>query len=75
MMAPEALPDYIRRLGAEPVFKGRSFAALNIRHDAVAAAPPATQPLAQPGAAAAAMSPRTIDFILFNRLDGAGGKP
>ena len=31
MLDPATLPEYIRRLNSEPVFQGRSFAALNIR--------------------------------------------
>ena len=67
MLNPTALPDYIRRLGAEKVFQGRNFAALTMnRFNAVPAAGSGGQ-----GAAAspvATPAPRPIDFVLMPRL-------
>ncbi|MCX7149740.1 MAG: hypothetical protein NTY05_10085, partial [Rhodocyclales bacterium] len=62
-----ALPDYIRRLGAEKVFQGRSFAALTMNR----ADPPAAGRPVMPGAAvvpAPTPVPRPIDFVLMPKL-------
>lgn len=66
MLNPAALPDYIRRLGTEKAFQGRSFAALTMNR----VDPPAP---ATPGKAAAAPSAptsglRPIDFVLMPKL-------
>lgn len=76
MLNPGALPDYIRRLGAEKSFQGRNFAALTMnRGDPAPAAvrpgaqgpavPPATSRGIPPVTAAA---PRPIDFVLMPKL-------
>ena len=52
MLDPAALPEYIRRLNAEPAFQGRSFAALNIR-----------RPQPEAGARTAA-APNYVEFEL-----------
>ncbi len=67
MLNPAALPDYIRRLGAEKVFQGRSFAALTmIRADP----PPAVRPVGQGAAVppAPTSGPRPVDFVLMPKL-------
>ena len=64
MLNPAALPDYIRRLGAEKAFQGRSFAALTMnRAEPEAAVRPANQ-VAAPWPAAGP-APRPIDFVLM----------
>ena len=73
MLNPEALPDYIRRLGTEQAFQGRSFAALTMnRADpvlrAVAAAGSGAPPAASapvPVSLTTASAPRPIDFVLL----------
>jgi hypothetical protein len=66
MLNQAALPDYIRRLGAEKAFQGRNFAALTMnRVDSAPAVSPAG-----PGAAVApapTSAPRPIDFVLMPR--------
>lgn len=69
MLVGSALPDYIRRLGTEKAFQGRSFAALTVsRPESV---PP---PVAAPGAAAAPVAQRFVEFVLTPRLETPGGK-
>ncbi len=65
MLNPSALPEYIRRLNHERVFKGRSFAALNIRRSeddkgrkGAAPAPGAKSP-------APAAPPAYVEFVLL----------
>lgn len=74
MLSPAALPDYIRRLGAEKAFQGRNFAALTMKRaepSAVAAA--ATPNLAAPPAPTLAARP--IDFVLTpKRADAKDAK-
>ena len=64
------LPDYIRRLGAEKAFQGRSFAALSMNRPEPAAAPAA---LARAAAVVPAPTPgaRPIDFVLLPKLGAA----
>lgn len=78
MLDPSALPVYIKRLGAEKVFQGRSFAALTMNRPE----PPITQAAAgsAPGGRSAAVAPVAaarslpIEFILQPRLaDGREG--
>ncbi|MDP2792610.1 MAG: PilN domain-containing protein [Sulfurisoma sp.] len=74
MLNGGVLPDYIRRLGGEKAFHGRSFAALTLnRPDAPAAA----QVPGAPGAAAPRAPtppPRHLDFVLAPKLETTGGK-
>ncbi len=67
MLNPAALPDYIRRLGAEKVFQGRSFAALTMNR---ADPPAAVRPVAQAAAVSPAptAAPLPIDFVLMPKL-------
>jgi hypothetical protein len=71
MLNPAALPDYIRRLGAEKAFQGRSFAALTMNR---AEPPPAVRPAGQGAAVSPAPTsspapgPRPVDFVLMPRL-------
>lgn len=65
MLNPAALPEYIRRLGAEKAFQGRSFAALNMNR---VTAEPAAQPAGAVVASAPVLGPRPIDFVLMPRL-------
>ena len=73
MLNAAALPDYIRRLGAEKVFQGRNFAALTMhRVDPTPGSRPAGQaaevPLLVPASAsrvAPPLPPRPIDFVLM----------
>ena len=67
MLNPAALPDYIRRLGTEKAFQGRSFAALTmIRPEP----PPVVRPAGQGAAVppAPTLAPRPIDFVLMPKL-------
>jgi len=67
MLDPATLPDYIRRLGTERVFQGRSFAALTMnRADPPAVVRPAGQGAAVPSAPTFASRP--IDFVLMPKL-------
>ena len=67
MMNSAALPDYIRRLGTEKAFQGRTFAALTMNR---ATAPEAVRPVAQGAAVAPAPTsgPHPIDFVLMPKL-------
>ena len=67
MLNPATLPDYIRRLGAEKVFQGRSFAALTMNR---ADPPVAVRPGVQGAALVPAppLAPRPVDFVLMPRL-------
>lgn len=67
MLNPAALPDYIRRLGAEKAFQGRNFAALTMNR--VDQAPPVGT--VGKGAAvspAPILGARPIDFVLMPKL-------
>lgn len=75
MLDPVVLPEYIRRLGNEKVFQGRSFASLTMNR----VEPSAPARPGAPGAAAVAPAPtsgpRPIDFVLMPKLaepKGAG---
>ena len=67
MLDPAALPEYIRRLNAEPAFQGRSFATLSIR-----------RPDDKPGVAAAGSSSAGpagyVDFVLTQSASAAAEK-
>lgn len=65
MLNPAALPDYIRRLGAEKTFQGRSFAALNMNRVIPA---PTAQPVGTAVASTPAPGPQPIDFVLLPKL-------
>ena len=71
MLNPAALPDYIRRLGAEKAFQGRSFAALTMNR---ADPPPAVRPAGQGAAVSPAptlaptLGSRPVDFVLMPKL-------
>jgi hypothetical protein len=60
---PALLPEYIRRLSAEPVFRGRRFASLNV-----------AAPVSVPGGSATS-TPPWLEFALVPELDpiAAGG--
>lgn len=67
MLNPSALPDYIRRLGAEKAFQGRNFSALTMsRIDPVPASPAVGQAAATTPAPTAVLRP--IDFVLMPTL-------
>jgi hypothetical protein len=75
VLDPTALPDYIRRLGAEKAFQGRSFAALTMNR---VGKPPAPNLAGQGATAAPAAAPtlRPIDFVLTpTTVEAKGGKP
>lgn len=63
MLNPAALPEYIRRLGAEKAFQGRSFAALTMNRADPPAAPPPGKAVAVP--VASTSGPLSIDFVLM----------
>lgn len=63
MLTPAALPDYIRRLGAEKAFRGRNFAALTMNRADPAPVRPAAQGVAV--SPAPTLAPRPIDFVLL----------
>lgn len=69
MLSPGALPDYIRRLGAEKVFQGRNFAALSMNRGEQAggtgSAIPTTNPAATAVAPVQASVSRPINFVLL----------
>lgn len=70
MLNPAALPDYIRRMGAEKAFQGRNFSSLTMsRTDAA----PGGRPGGQGDAVAPAPTPaqRPIDFVLTPRRGDA----
>lgn len=75
MTNPGVLPEYIRRLGNEKIFQGRSFAALtmNRAEPQAASRPTGATPGVVQGVAAA---PRPIDFVLLPKPDQTkDGKP
>jgi MSHA biogenesis protein MshI len=63
---PALLPEYIRRLNAEPAFRGHRFAALNVR---------APEPVPGANATTPAVVPPWLEFALVPELDSkaAGG--
>ncbi|MCF8179146.1 MAG: PilN domain-containing protein [Sulfuritalea sp.] len=67
MLEAAALPEYIRRLGEEKAFQGRSFAALTMDRSTSA-------PAVRPAEAGAAVSPaptfsaKAIDFVLMPKM-------
>ena len=64
MLAAAALPEYIRRLGAEKAFQGRSFAALTMSRDE----PPAAAPEKVVAVSPAPTFAQPIDFVLMPKL-------
>lgn len=68
MQNPGALPEYIRRLGTEAGFRGRSFAALTMGRGESKAVT-AVQPAAAPVPAARS---EAIDFVLSSKAIAAG---
>lgn len=68
MLNGTALPEYIRRLGSEKAFQGRSFAALTLNRADAQPAPAA----AAAGAASSpsAPAPRYVEFVLTPTLEG-----
>jgi hypothetical protein len=70
MLDASALPDYLRRLNAEPRFRGRPFAQLNLRAtEAGSTAAPGVQQVS--GTAA----PATTDFALRSSAAASGVQP
>jgi multidrug efflux pump subunit AcrA (membrane-fusion protein) len=64
MLNPAALPDYIRRLGAEKAFQGRNFASLTMnRADPPVVVRPATPVVA--ASPAPTLDSRPIEFVLM----------
>ncbi|MEK8049199.1 PilN domain-containing protein [Ideonella sp. DXS22W] len=68
MLDPAALPDYLRRLNAEPRFRGRPFAQLSLK-----ATPPSETGLAQ--TVAGSHAPATTDFALRSTVAASGAQP
>jgi hypothetical protein len=80
MLNPAALPDYIRRLGTEKAFQGRSFASLTMNRadppptirpvGAGVAVPPApsARDTAPGSAGGITLAPRPVDFILMPKM-------
>ncbi|MDT7836881.1 PilN domain-containing protein [Aquabacterium sp. OR-4] len=66
MLDSAALPDYLRRLNAEPRFRGRPFAQLNMRSTELSA-----QALQTGGSSA----PATTDFALRSSIAASGAQP
>jgi hypothetical protein len=69
MLNPGALPDYIRRLGAEKAFQGRNFAALSMNRPGQASGTSPATSTASPAAATTApvqtVVARPINFVLL----------
>lgn len=74
MLSDSLLPEYVKRLSGEKVFKGRSFAGLELSRPAqtapAAAAPAATGATA--ATPAAPQSARYVEFVLMPRPQAAG---
>ncbi|MBI5107532.1 MAG: PilN domain-containing protein [Rhodocyclales bacterium] len=70
MLDPALLPDYIRRLGAEKAFQGRSFASLTMNRSEPPAAS-ATAVRVTGVAPAPTLAARPIDFVLLPKLVAA----
>ncbi len=64
MLAAVALPEYIRRLGTEKAFQGRSFASLTMGR----AEPPVAAPGKVVAVSPAPTSAQPIDFVLMPKL-------
>lgn len=74
MLDAALLPDYIRRLGTEKVFQGRSFASLTMNRSeppAVPATAARATGVAPVSAAVGPAAPRPIDFVLQPKLVAA----
>ena len=77
---PGKLPIYVQRLSEEPEFKGRRFAALDMRSVDPSPAKPGADAAARPPAAAASPAlPRYLEFVLRSEMSAepaaaAGGK-
>ena len=77
LFAAASLPAYVQRLGAEPAFAGRHFAALEMQRPATVQGQSATgnkAPEAMTDGASAA-DPRVIDFVLRSEKGGGGETP
>jgi hypothetical protein len=77
MLDPGALPDYIRRLGAEKAFQGRNFAALSMNRNEPASGSGPAAVAAAPAALTQAAVARPIDFVLLpsKASDAKAAKP
>jgi len=64
MTDPALLPEYLRKLNAEPAFQGRAFATLKVSAAPAASAPQAAQPAAQPQTAEPRSTPPYHEFVL-----------
>lgn len=72
MLDAAALPGYIRRLGGEKAFQGRSFASLTMnRAEPAPVMRPVGQAAAVSPAPTLALVPRPIDFVLMPKLTEA----
>ena len=76
---PGKLPIYVQRLSEEPEFKGRRFAALDMRSVDPSPAKPGADAAARPPAAASPALPRYLEFVLRSEMSAepaaaAGGK-
>jgi Tfp pilus assembly protein PilN len=77
----ETLPEYIRRLGREKIFQGRSFSALTMNRaesltpplaTTTAKATPGAVPPAPSNSGPGSLPAATIDFVLSPTLAAAG---
>jgi len=74
-LSPELIPAYIRRLGNEPAFRGKSFASLSIEEGkAEAAARPAPSPPAGTAPSSVARVP-FVEFRLVSTATETAGTP
>jgi hypothetical protein len=74
MLNPALLPEYIRRLGAEKSFQGRSFAALTMNRADPPATPSPAKAVAVP--VASTSGPLPIDFVLMpKRVEQKEARP
>ena len=73
LLAAGSLPAYVQRLGEEPAFAGRHFAALEMQRPAAApgSSDAATGAGARPAGEGAVADPRVIEFVLRSEKGGA----
>ena len=76
MLDKSLLPDYVRRLNAEPAFAGRTFAGMNVevRDVALAAVSPAPGSAGSASGVAAGGAGRFLEFQLTADVAAAGEK-
>jgi len=75
MLNSAALPEYLRRLGGEKAFEGRTFAALTLNRPTAAVVPAASPAAGTAAAAPPPAAPDYVEFVLIPQRETPVAKP